>query len=338
MRLLLILAALLFTLNLHAAISTWDGGSLVDNNWSTAANWVGDVVPNSGDDLVFSGSTRTSPTNDFAAGTSFNSISFSNGASSFNLSGNAILISGGSSAITASNASNTMTIAINLTFTSAAPTITSTSGGTLTISGTIDNGGYDITIASGGTTTLSGIISGSGGVIISGTGNMTLSGANTYSGNVTVGASSKLFVGHNTALGNTTGTTSLTAGASPNFTEIYINSGITVTGETLTLNTNSTGNSRSYLRHSSGTSTWNGTLNLAGNGVASIFASGTSFTVAGTIAGSGLSSFSIRGSGTGILTAVCSLSSIVVSKVDAGIWTISSTGNVWGRLLLPLVH
>src|SRR5262249_24637762 len=33
-------------------LSTWDGGG-ADNNWSTAANWVGDVAPHAGDDLVF---------------------------------------------------------------------------------------------------------------------------------------------------------------------------------------------------------------------------------------------------------------------------------------------
>ncbi len=38
----------------------WDGGG-GDNKWSTAANWVGDVCPADGDDVVFSGSTRTSP-------------------------------------------------------------------------------------------------------------------------------------------------------------------------------------------------------------------------------------------------------------------------------------
>src|SRR5438046_2115882 len=33
--------------------STWDGGSLVDNQWLTPANWAGDVLPNAGDSLVF---------------------------------------------------------------------------------------------------------------------------------------------------------------------------------------------------------------------------------------------------------------------------------------------
>ncbi|MFN9720117.1 MAG: hypothetical protein ACK58L_15570, partial [Planctomycetota bacterium] len=40
------------------ATIVWDGaadggGSSVDANWMTAANWVGDVVPAAGDNLIF---------------------------------------------------------------------------------------------------------------------------------------------------------------------------------------------------------------------------------------------------------------------------------------------
>jgi hypothetical protein len=36
-----------------AATRTWDGGSLVNDNWQTPENWEGDVMPSAGDDLVF---------------------------------------------------------------------------------------------------------------------------------------------------------------------------------------------------------------------------------------------------------------------------------------------
>ncbi|MFM7023181.1 MAG: autotransporter-associated beta strand repeat-containing protein [Flavobacteriales bacterium] len=325
-----ILFFLLFsTINTKAATYTWDGSS--SNLWNTAANWDLNAVPPAGSDLVFpSGASNISTSNDIAAGTSFASITFGSGASAYTLAGNAIQLSGGATAITANNASNTMIISLNITFTTAAPTITSTSGGTLNISGTMDNGGYDISVVSGGTTTFSGVISGAGGVTISGTGNFTLSGANTYSGTVTIGAQSNVFVGHNTGLGSTAGATTLTAGANP-YTFLYINSGVTVTGETLTLNSNSGASTRSYLRHSSGTSAWNGTITIAGTGTTGIYGNGTSFTVAGTIGGS-CSSFLLRGTGTGTLSAVCTLGSTIVSKVDAGTWTISSTGNSWGAI------
>src|SRR5690349_7389579 len=48
--------------NGHAADRTWNGGG-GDNNWSTGANW-GGAAPVNNDNLIFSGSTRTSNTND----------------------------------------------------------------------------------------------------------------------------------------------------------------------------------------------------------------------------------------------------------------------------------
>ena len=40
--------------SLAPAVASWDGGG-ADNHWTTAANWVGDVAPQPGDDLVFPG-------------------------------------------------------------------------------------------------------------------------------------------------------------------------------------------------------------------------------------------------------------------------------------------
>jgi hypothetical protein len=37
---------------LAPAIATWDGVG-ANNHWTTAANWVGDVAPNPGYDLLF---------------------------------------------------------------------------------------------------------------------------------------------------------------------------------------------------------------------------------------------------------------------------------------------
>src|ERR1051326_5307459 len=59
---------------LHAANRIWDGGG-TDDLWLTAANWVGDVAPVAGDDLIFSSNTlRQNNTNNLAAGTTFNSV------------------------------------------------------------------------------------------------------------------------------------------------------------------------------------------------------------------------------------------------------------------------
>lgn len=170
----------------YAVTRTWDGGGS-DNNWTTAANWSTDIAPIAGDDIVFSGSTRTTPSNDFAANTSFASITFS-GNTAFTVSGNAIQISGGATAITASNTSGTKTISLNITFISAAPTITTSSGGTLAISGTIANGGFIITATGAGTASLSGVVSGTGSFTKSSTGTLELSATNTFTGGITLNA------------------------------------------------------------------------------------------------------------------------------------------------------
>lgn len=202
-------------MNMYAATRTWDGGG-ADNNWSTAANWSGDIAPSAGDDLVFSGSTRTTPNNDYTAGTSFNTITFSNGASSFTVGGNSILLTGGASAITASNASNTMTITLSITFSSSAPTITSTSGGILTFStGTIANGGFAITITGTGTTNFNGVVSGSGSITKSGTGSLTVAAANTFTGGVTLNAGT-LNISNASGFGTTAGTVTIAGGTLSN--------------------------------------------------------------------------------------------------------------------------
>jgi autotransporter-associated beta strand protein len=138
------------------ATRTWNGGG-ANNNWSTPANW-GGTAPSAGDDLVFAGGTRTSPSNDYAAGTSFNSITFALGASAFTISGNDVTIAGGASAITANNTSLTMTISLNITFSTSTPTITVTTGGTLALNGII-SGTVGLTKASAGTLSLGNVVS-----------------------------------------------------------------------------------------------------------------------------------------------------------------------------------
>jgi len=81
---------------LTPAIATWDGGG-ADNHWTTAANWVGDIAPNSGDDLVFpSGAAQLGNVNDFAAGTAFASLSVAG--AGYQVSGNSVSLTAGVSA------------------------------------------------------------------------------------------------------------------------------------------------------------------------------------------------------------------------------------------------
>src|SRR5204862_7924354 len=78
---------------LAPAVATWDGGG-ADNHWTTAANWVGDVAPQPGDDLVFpKGAAQLANVNDFPAGTSVHSIAVR--AAGYQLTGNALALAAG---------------------------------------------------------------------------------------------------------------------------------------------------------------------------------------------------------------------------------------------------
>ncbi len=116
---------------------TWSGLG-ADNNWSTPGNWVGGVAPVAGDNLIFTGSTRLSPNNDFTAGTGWGTITIS--ASGFTLGGNSI----GTAAISVT------------TFTSGNSTISLVMGGLTSV--TMN--------ANGGTLILSGANTFTGGMTI----------------------------------------------------------------------------------------------------------------------------------------------------------------------------
>src|SRR3954463_4910579 len=74
------------------ATFSWDGGG-GDANWTTAANWAGDVTPvgDGTNDLVFpAGAAQKSNNNDFTDGTGFASITIEE--SGYTLAGNGVAI------------------------------------------------------------------------------------------------------------------------------------------------------------------------------------------------------------------------------------------------------
>src|SRR5687767_14236271 len=72
-----------------AAERVWSGAG-DDHDFSTNANWVGNVAPVPNDSLTFDGFARLTPVNDYGAGTGFNGIVFAPTAGPFNVTGNQI--------------------------------------------------------------------------------------------------------------------------------------------------------------------------------------------------------------------------------------------------------
>jgi len=141
-----------------AGPKTWNGGSLVSDNWSDAANWGGSGLNFAGDPVFFAGSTRLTPVMDSSYDVS--ALTFNSGASAFSISasgGSALTLSGG---ITNSSA-NDQTVNVPLTLVS-----------TRTFN------------AAAGNVVLSGTISGLGGISKVGTQTLRLAGssANTFNG------------------------------------------------------------------------------------------------------------------------------------------------------------
>ena len=112
------------------ATRVWDGGAALNDNWSEPKNWVNDVAPKAGDDLVFPPgilATDRSTRNDFPEGRKFNSITIQG--FGYTLRGNRILVGTGGikGALTGEFNSSPNTIKLDVTISngsSTAPTQT----------------------------------------------------------------------------------------------------------------------------------------------------------------------------------------------------------------------
>lgn len=164
-RCVLALVAVALMTSLSAADRTWDGGG-GDDNWTTPANWDGDVTaPSAGDNLIFTGTTRTTPNNNFAADTAFGSITFDNTAGAFTIGGNRIVLSG---SITNDDGDlQTLNLAIGGNF------IVTGSSGAITLNGNISagspvtkNGSHVLTLGGTGDNSGVGLTANAGTVIL----------------------------------------------------------------------------------------------------------------------------------------------------------------------------
>jgi len=177
MKIIILLAAIcLFSTNNFAAVKTWDGGG-ANNNWTTAANWVGDVAPAAGDDLIFPASAAQFNTNNnFFFFTNFNSLTieggdYTIGGNPFNLR-NGLMVKAGTQAINTAvslNAAQTFNGAQNSITTIAALSV---GNFPLIFDG---DGGFGI-----------GIVSGSGSLTRNGLGGTLVASASGFSGAIFV--------------------------------------------------------------------------------------------------------------------------------------------------------
>lgn len=160
----------------QAAVRTWDGGG-ADANWTTAANWVGDVAPVANDDLVFPAtSAQFATNNNFTLLTNFRSITVEGGA--YTIGGNLFRLSAG---LTVQSGSLTVNTAITL---NGAQVFSSGTAGTITLLG-LSVGSSQLTIEGDGITGI-GLISGSAGVIKNGIGVAAIITASGFSGPLTL--------------------------------------------------------------------------------------------------------------------------------------------------------
>jgi autotransporter-associated beta strand protein len=110
-------------------------------------------------------------------------------------------------------------------------------------------------------------------------------------------------------------------------------------GKTLTLRNNSTtnvANARSVLENQSGNNTWAGNIIIDGGANQAITSSAGVLTIDGNISQSATPSTQlfIRGGATGIINGTFNLGTATLAKTDVGTWTINSSGNVQGNVIL----
>ena len=136
----------------------WDGEG-TDEKWSTPGNWVGDTVPAAGAGLVFGPAVSEVGVNDFPAATAFNNLIFANGAVNYDLAGNPITLTGKME--NSSPLGQALRVPVIL-------------GGNLALE------------AAAGDLYLDGAISGDHGLVKGGTRLALLTGANTFTGPITI--------------------------------------------------------------------------------------------------------------------------------------------------------
>ena len=192
----------------QAATNVWDGGAFPDTNWANGLNWEGDVVPGTGDDLVFpEGVPGRTNQNNLPAGLVINSITL-DGAGYF-LSGTAPFVL---NAGVASTGAGVNTISTPILINGSNCQFSTVSGGTLVLNGNLNLNGQRASFAAGGSIFMFSTITNSGGIAKTGTGTLQMFRASTYDGWTDV-REGRLLVLDDLALGTSAGETTVAAGS-----------------------------------------------------------------------------------------------------------------------------
>ena len=155
-----------------AATRTWDGGG-GDDNFNTAANWSGDAVPTTGDDIVFSmtGMSGDETLNNNISNLSVASITFSGSSSQnyrYTLTGNAITVTSTITDAAANVLDLDITLGADVTATMQGAQL-GTTFGSFDNTRTLDTNGHTLTIEGSGVScgmSMYSKLGGSGGVTV----------------------------------------------------------------------------------------------------------------------------------------------------------------------------
>ena len=167
-------------LTVTLANDVWVGGGS-DAFFDTNPNWGNSAAPGLvGDSLTFAGIVNTNPSMDLSYTVS--GVTFSNNAGMFDIT----TANGSILTLTANGVVNnsTKTQALEVPLVMGSAQMFNAAAGSLALSQTINNGGYVLTVGGVSNTVVSGAISGSGGITKTNTGTLTLTGSDTFSGNL----------------------------------------------------------------------------------------------------------------------------------------------------------
>jgi fibronectin-binding autotransporter adhesin len=321
-----LLAAAIASIAMCSASSaqTWTGGG-TDDLWGSAANWGGTApLPGATTDLIFAGSTRLTPNNNYTAFDDFRNVLFASGAGAFTLNGNSIDLLGKIE----NNSANKQTInfagiGVNTSFVEVNPAAADIdfntanlflNGNQLRVWG---NAGKVLTFGTGS------IISGTGGsVAINQNSVVRYQSAHTYSGDTFVNAgrldmlSGSSIANSQIQLGDTTGT------VAGEFRLDVAGGGYTF-DRAITVRSGSSGTKTISSTNTTGTNTLSGAVTLNAPATFDVANGGT---LSASSALSGTGALTKASAGTLALSAVNTYSG--ATTISAGTLQISGTGSL----------